>query len=50
MAGNTVKNKVVVSAQDKATPALSKIKKDVERDYYMSADEALNYGLIDKII
>ncbi len=29
---------------------LSKIKKDVERDYYMSADEALNYGLIDKII
>ena len=28
----------------------SKIKKDVERDYYMSADEALNYGLIDKII
>ena len=29
---------------------LSKIKKDVERDYYMSADEAINYGLIDKII
>lgn len=29
---------------------LSKIKKDVERDYYMSTDEALNYGLIDKII
>lgn len=28
MAGKTVKNKVVVSAQDKATPALSKIKKE----------------------
>lgn len=29
---------------------LSKIKKDVERDYYMSAIDALDYGLIDKII
>lgn len=29
---------------------LSKIKKDVERDYYMSSIDALNYGLIDKII
>ena len=28
MAGKTVKTKVVVSAQDKATPALSKIKKE----------------------
>lgn len=27
MAGKTVKTKVIVSAQDKATPALSKIKK-----------------------
>lgn len=29
---------------------LSKIKKDVERDYYMSSIDALDYGLIDKII
>ena len=29
---------------------LSKIKKDIERDYYMSSNEALDYGLIDKII
>lgn len=28
---------------------LSKIEKDVDRDYYMSAEEALKYGLIDKI-
>lgn len=28
---------------------LAKIEKDVDRDYYMSADEALKYGLIDKI-
>ena len=28
---------------------LSKIEKDVERDYYMDSDEALKYGIIDKI-
>lgn len=29
---------------------LSKIEADVERDYFMEADEALQYGLIDKIV
>lgn len=29
---------------------LEKIKADVERDYFMSAEEAKNYGLIDKVI
>ena len=29
---------------------LSKIIKDAERDYYMSADEAKSYGLIDEVI
>jgi ATP-dependent Clp protease protease subunit len=29
---------------------LSKIKTDVERDYFMSADEARKYGIIDEII
>lgn len=28
---------------------LAKIEKDVERDYYMSADEAKKYGIIDEI-
>ena len=28
---------------------VKKIEKDVDRDNYMSADEALKYGLIDKI-
>jgi ATP-dependent Clp protease protease subunit len=27
----------------------AKIEKDIDRDYYMSAEEALKYGLIDKI-
>jgi ATP-dependent Clp protease protease subunit len=29
---------------------LSKIEKDVERDYFMSSEEAKKYGLVDKII
>lgn len=29
---------------------LEEIKKDVERDYFMDADEAVEYGLIDKVI
>ena len=29
---------------------LTKIKKDMERDYYMSAEEAKDYGLIDKVL
>ena len=29
---------------------LSKIEKDVERDFYMSAEEAKKYGIIDEIM
>lgn len=29
---------------------LKKIQEDTERDYYMSAEEAVEYGLIDKVI
>ena len=29
---------------------IEKIKEDTERDYYMSAQEAVEYGLIDKVI
>ncbi|WP_066895383.1 ATP-dependent Clp endopeptidase proteolytic subunit ClpP [Clostridium nigeriense] len=29
---------------------IEKIKSDVERDYFMTADEAMNYGLVDKVI
>jgi len=29
---------------------LSKVEKDAERDYFMSADEAKKYGIVDKII
>ena len=30
--------------------SLSKVEKDVDRDYWMSADEAKKYGLVDKVI
>jgi ATP-dependent Clp protease protease subunit len=29
---------------------ISKVERDAERDYFMSADEAKDYGIIDKII
>ena len=38
----------ILSKNTKQT--LSRIKKDTQRDYYMTPEEALNYGLIDKII
>ena len=38
-----------ILAQNCSQP-LDKIKKDTERDYYMSAQEAVEYGLIDKVI
>ena len=40
-------NKIL--SENTGTP-LSKIKKDTERDYFMSSKKALEYGLIDKII
>lgn len=30
--------------------SIKQIEKDVERDYYLNAQEALNYGIIDKIL
>jgi ATP-dependent Clp protease protease subunit len=29
---------------------LARIEKDVDRDYWMTADEAKKYGLVDKVI
>jgi ATP-dependent Clp protease protease subunit len=33
-----------------AGKAAADVERDLERDYYMSAEEALEYGLIDKIL
>lgn len=35
---------------DASSQSLDKIAKDTDRDYFMSSEEALEYGLIDKVI
>ena len=45
-----IKKKLNVILSRNTKKSLSKIEKDVERDYYMDSDEALKYGVIDKII
>jgi ATP-dependent Clp protease protease subunit len=35
---------------DRTQQTLEKIEKDTDRDYFMSAQEAMEYGLIDKVI
>jgi ATP-dependent Clp protease protease subunit len=30
--------------------SLEKVSKDTERDYFMSAEEAVNYGIVDRVI
>ena len=40
-------NKILAKNTKKS---LSKIQNDTERDYYMDSEDALKYGIIDKII
>ena len=35
---------------DQTGQPLEKIQRDTERDYYLSADEAKEYGLVDQVI
>ena len=35
---------------DKTGQPLEKVSRDTERDYFMSADEATDYGIIDRVI
>lgn len=44
------KSKLNKIYSEKTGQSLEKIEKDTERDYFMSADEALDYGIIDKIL
>lgn len=46
---NTKKKMTKMLAENSGQP-LKKVEKDVDRDYYMSADEAVAYGLVDKVI
>lgn len=45
-----IKDKMNKILSERTGQALKKVQKDVERDYFMTADEALEYGIIDEII
>lgn len=45
-----MKKKLISIMADKTKQKKSKLEKDMERDYYMDANEALKYGIIDEIL
>lgn len=45
-----LRNKLNNILSEKTMQPLEKIEKDTERDYYLTAEEALEYGLVDKIL
>jgi ATP-dependent Clp protease protease subunit len=45
-----IKDMLNKSMSDMTGQELSKIEKDTDRDYFMSAAEAVQYGLIDRVI
>ncbi|MGV3025909.1 ATP-dependent Clp endopeptidase proteolytic subunit ClpP [Clostridium thermobutyricum] len=45
-----IKDKLNKILSENTNQPLEKIKADVERDYFLEADEAMEYGLIDKVI
>ena len=45
-----IKDKLNRILANNTSQPLEKIQKDVDRDYYMSAQEALEYGIIDRIL
>ena len=45
-----IKKKLNILIAEKTNNSLKKVEKDTERDYFMDAKEAKDYGIIDKII
>ncbi len=45
-----IKNQLNGIMAQRTGQAIEKIEKDTDRDYFMSAEEAVEYGLIDKVI
>jgi len=45
-----IKDMLNMSMADMTGQSFEKIEKDTDRDYFLSADEAKNYGLIDRVI
>jgi len=47
IATRTKLNKILA---ERSGQKLAKVEKDVERDFYMSSDEAVKYGIVDKVM
>lgn len=45
-----LKEKLTLQISNNCSQAYEKVKIDMERDYFMDAEQALNYGIIDKIV
>lgn len=45
-----IKNKMIKIIAEKSGQDVERIRQDIERDYFFSAEEAKEYGLIDKVI
>lgn len=45
-----IKKKMNAILSDNTNQSIKKIEKDTERDHFMDSDEALSYGIIDKIL
>lgn len=45
-----LRSKVVNITAERTGQSAEKVEKDMDRDYFMTAEEALEYGIIDKII
>ncbi|MBD8499708.1 ATP-dependent Clp endopeptidase proteolytic subunit ClpP [Paenibacillus arenosi] len=44
------REKLVQITADRTGQSIERIEKDMDRDHFMSADEALEYGIIDKVL
>lgn len=44
------KKKMIKMLSDNTGKPIEQVEKDVDRDYFMTADEAVNYGIVDKVI
>jgi ATP-dependent Clp protease protease subunit len=45
-----IREVLVQITADRTGQTVEKVMQDMDRDYYMSADEAVEYGIIDKVI
>lgn len=48
--GLRLKNRLIEIMSDYSGQSREKVKNDMERDYWMSAEEAKKYGIVDKVI